>query len=278
MDAGKRLAQWKIRATISTVLRVENQWTGISNRPVPSGAPRKPYPSLTPPMMTFPYKVRRSQRKTAAIHIGRDGVEVRVPVHVKDAWIKQWLTQKQAWILSKLAEQETKVATQTQLKWGQPILFLGEEIPVLLSQGAKVSHRSPQVIFDGTSFQVALHDETQLRPLMEAWFKHQAKQYMTPRAHEIAQDMGVRARLKQVRFRRTKTKWGHCTQHGDLQFNWQIMGAPKGVIDYLICHEVSHLIHPNHSRAFWQTVASWDANYLSHEKWLKDDGFRLTWH
>ena len=78
-----------------------------------------------------------------------------------------------------------------------------------------------------------------------------------------------------VSFRKTKTKWGHCSTRGIIQFNWLIMMAPNEVIDYLVAHEVSHLVHMNHSTDYWRVVSSLCPNYKIHRDWLRENEHRF---
>jgi predicted metal-dependent hydrolase len=60
-----------------------------------------------------------------------------------------------------------------------------------------------------------------------------------------------------------------------LAFNWQIIKSPHSITDYVVIHELCHLIHPNHSKAFWQLVARHDPAYGQHRQWLRERGASL---
>ena len=78
-----------------------------------------------------------------------------------------------------------------------------------------------------------------------------------------------------VSVRCQRTKWGSCSAKGGLNFNCLLMLAPEEVLDYVIVHELCHLKHMDHSKAFWAEVESADPNYKAHRKWLKDNGGAL---
>ena len=82
--------------------------------------------------------------------------------------------------------------------------------------------------------------------------------------------------VSKITIKATKTKWGHCTSRGAIQYNWQILLAPEPVVDYLVAHEVSHLIHHDHSPAFWARVARICPDYLALRRWLKQQGGQLV--
>ena len=78
-----------------------------------------------------------------------------------------------------------------------------------------------------------------------------------------------------VSVRNQRSKWGSCSAKGNLNFNCLLMLAPEEVMDYVIVHELCHLKHPDHSKAFWAEVESVDPDYKAHKKWLKDHGGAL---
>lgn len=84
------------------------------------------------------------------------------------------------------------------------------------------------------------------------FFKQSAQDYVKPRLDFYAQKMGVS--YKSLTVKAYKSRWGSCYSDGRIQFNWRLMQAPKWVIDYVVVHELAHLIHPNHSKDFWELV------------------------
>ncbi|MCQ2740852.1 MAG: M48 family metallopeptidase, partial [Alphaproteobacteria bacterium] len=69
-----------------------------------------------------------------------------------------------------------------------------------------------------------------------------------------------------------KSRWGSCSTLGNINYNWRTCMAPLYVIEYLVSHEVSHLLHPDHSASFWQTVEATCPNYKEGRRWLKIKG------
>ena len=85
--------------------------------------------------------------------------------------------------------------------------------------------------------------------------------------------LGVAAR--RITLRDTTSRWGSCSSRGSLNFSWRLVMAPPHVLDYLAAHEVAHLVHMNHSAAFWATVARLRPDYTGSEGWLKVHGIEL---
>ena len=78
-----------------------------------------------------------------------------------------------------------------------------------------------------------------------------------------------------ITVRDQKTRWGSCSSTGTLSFNYRLMFAPPRVLDYVVIHELCHLTHMNHSREFWNLVASVMPEYKIHRNWLKEHGQEL---
>jgi predicted metal-dependent hydrolase len=76
-------------------------------------------------------------------------------------------------------------------------------------------------------------------------------------------------RIKSVKMKNSSSTWGSCSVNGNLNFSTRLLFAPDAVIDYIIIHELAHLVHMNHSENFWKIVATIKPNYQKHEDWLK---------
>lgn len=80
---------------------------------------------------------------------------------------------------------------------------------------------------------------------------------------------------ERITIREQKTRWGSCSSNGTLSFNWRLMLAPPRVLDYVIVHELCHLTHMNHSKAFWDAVEKVMPDYREYRLWLKNNGSTL---
>lgn len=84
------------------------------------------------------------------------------------------------------------------------------------------------------------------------WLKAEAKALLAPRARGMAQALGCK--VARLSVRDTRSRWGSCSADGKLSFSWRLILAPEAVLTYVAAHEVAHLKHLDHSRAFWRTV------------------------
>ncbi len=100
-----------------------------------------------------------------------------------------------------------------------------------------------------------------------------AKTGLADIASEKADMIGKK--IKTVRIKDTKSRWGSCSKDGNMSFSWRLIFAPYEAIDYVVAHEVAHLIHMNHSRNFWKLCKELSLNYQSGKHWIKANGNSL---
>ena len=97
--------------------------------------------------------------------------------------------------------------------------------------------------------------------------------YIPPRVEEYAQKIGVK--YGHITIRCQKTRWGSCSSKGNLNFNCLLMALDEKIRDYVIIHELCHLIHPNHSPEFWKEVEKYCPDHRALRKQLKENGTAL---
>ncbi|MBE6444051.1 MAG: M48 family metallopeptidase [Alphaproteobacteria bacterium] len=105
------------------------------------------------------------------------------------------------------------------------------------------------------------------------FLKQQALKLLSQLTIEKAKQLDVK--VNTISVKDTKSRWGSCSTRGNINYNWRISMAPLYVIEYLVCHEVSHLKHPDHSTNFWHTLESICPNYKEGKQWLKIKGKTL---
>ena len=105
------------------------------------------------------------------------------------------------------------------------------------------------------------------------WLKARARAEVTPRAVALA--ARVARPVGRITLRDTRSRWGSCSAAGDLAFSWRLVLAPMSVLDYVVAHEVAHLVELNHSPAFWRVVAELVPDPRGPRAWLKRHGALL---
>jgi predicted metal-dependent hydrolase len=220
--------------------------------------------------INFSFTIKRNKRrKSLGLYVENQQVEVRAPFFISEQDINQWVSSKAPWVTQQLLLQNSKAHEKPKIEDQGQLLFFGKSRPLRTVIG------KPRVS-EGFDNLCISHRKTQSpEAVLEKWLQQEAKLYIEERCMELANEMGFSERINAISFRKTKSKWGHCTSDGRLQFNWLIIMAPVEVIDYLLIHELSHLQHMNHSKAFWQLVANYCPNYKTHKLWLDQNGHRI---
>ena len=101
-------------------------------------------------------------------------------------------------------------------------------------------------------------------------FRKVAEEVLSPYAYKAAARLGQG--VKKITIRDTKSRWGSCSAQKTISLNWRLILAPAEVAHYVCVHEAVHLLHMNHSQAFWEKVAELCPLYRTHQKWLKAHG------
>ncbi len=108
---------------------------------------------------------------------------------------------------------------------------------------------------------------------IERFLKKMAKVELTRLAHEKA--AMINKTINAVTVRDTKSRWGSCSCDGNLSFSWRLIFAPYESFDYVVAHEVAHLVHLNHSKAFWAQCRSLSDDFVEGEYWMREHGHEL---
>jgi predicted metal-dependent hydrolase len=110
--------------------------------------------------------------------------------------------------------------------------------------------------------------------VIENWYKEKALQIFDNRLKKYSQIMKVE--FKDFKLSNAKTRWGSCSSLKTINLSWRLIMAPIEVIDYVVIHELTHLLQMNHSSKFWNIVAKIQPNYNEQKIWLKNNGHLLN--
>ena len=221
-------------------------------------------------------EVVRSIRRTAALHIIGSDLQVRVPEYVGDERVAAFLQKKRPWIRSKVAEIQLLPPHRTkELVSGESFAYLGRHYRLKVQEGHQVGLCLTGGYLKATIRPTETGDqrEARIQQYLQNWYCSRALERLQEKTKRYAQLIGVAPTGMNVR--NFKSRWGSCDKKGQVVFNWNIIKAPHSVVDYVVVHELCHLIHPNHSKEFWHVVGRFDSNYLEHRQWLKIKGAGL---
>lgn len=213
--------------------------------------------------MIEPRKIVKSRRKTIALVIDSDGeLMVRAPFYASNSDIMRFVREKQDWIEQKSAEMKQKKQERPtlELQAGETIPYLGRECMIFRGM-------TKTICFDGKAF--LLPETENAKGKLVGWYKKRAAVILKERVETIAKSMQVSP--EGVKITSAKTRWGSCSSTNHLNFSWRLIMCPPEVVDYVVVHELCHILHKDHSRSFWESVGSVDIAYREHEKWLKEN-------
>ena len=101
--------------------------------------------------------------------------------------------------------------------------------------------------------------QQRIRQYLRQWYRSRALERLRGKTNRHARQIGVTP--TDVSVRNFKSRWGSCNTTGHLAFNWTIIKAPHAIANYVVIHELCHLVHPNHSKDFWRLVGRHDDAY-----------------
>ncbi len=202
--------------------------------------------------------------------IDDDGLRVTAPRRITLAEIDNAIRAKQRWILTKLGERGERRAQREErapVEWidGARLPYLGADITLRLQPANKSScvfDAEARVLTVGVVEGLA---EWQLKERVRLWFCDEAKRLFAQRLDVYAEKLGVR--YASMALSSAGTRWGSCTVGGNIRLNWRLIHFSLPLIDYVVAHELAHLLEMNHSPRFWAQVESVYPDY---------DGARLA--
>lgn len=211
----------------------------------------------------------RSRKFSLRLLPGKAAVKVVMPDGFSPAEGLDFAARNRDWILARLdfAEEITPFAE------GITIPILGEEHLIRrIDPAAPDRPRRGSVWREEGELRVLSHPEHLARRVQDYLLK-QAKREISERARQKAE--AIKRPLGAIRLKDTRSRWGSCSAKGNLNFSWRLIFAPSFVLDYVVAHEVAHLVHLDHSPAFWRQAEALTPHRHEAQAWLKRHGRRL---
>ena len=220
--------------------------------------------------MELSYTVKRSaKRRKLTISVERDSkVVVHAPEGTSDEKINEVVNAKRQWIYDKLNHpQKYKVSPHApgkELVNGESAFYLGRQYRIEL-----VKEGLDEIKFE-QRFLIPAVQASKRTEVLQKWYIEKAKEKIVPRVKHHASQLGVQ--VSGIKIVSNRYRWGSCTLNNNVNFNWRLIKAPMFVIDYVIVHELAHLIEANHTARFWNIVRAQVAMMDKARDWLKEHG------
>ena len=210
--------------------------------------------------------VRTKRRKTASIKVNDGVVQAIIPDRLSDARVEALIQKRTSWIRRKLREQ-LEVVTPKPKEYvnGESFTYLGRQYRLKVLQGADRGGK-----LKGGCLEVGLPRKSRdggIRNALVEWYEKHALDRLTEKTNRYAGIMGVSP--NSISVRDYKSRWGSCSSKKEISYNWRIIIAPQQIVDYVVVHELCHLKHLNHSRAYWNSVEREVPDYGVCRHWLK---------
>ncbi|MHB1951507.1 MAG: M48 family metallopeptidase [Acidiferrobacteraceae bacterium] len=211
----------------------------------------------------FDYELVRRPRHTLCIQIHEAGhIRVLAPLAASRGEIERLLARRRSWIERKLRETAARpVGVSIPPPAGSLLPFLGESLALELTAGLERAQRV------GATLRVPAGDGERILAALKGWYRDEALR----RALAMAPRYTPALRREPRRFiiREQKTRWGSCSRAGVISLNWRLLLGAPALFEYVLIHELCHLVHPHHGPRFWEEVARFLPDYASRRSALR---------
>jgi len=212
------------------------------------------------------YTLRRSVRKTLGLRIDHRGLTVGVPLRVGLREAEAFIRSHAAWVVEKLQQRPVPEARAAfEAVDGAAVPFLGEVWRLSVGRGNNRvlwHEQGPDKVLE-----LALRAGADARQLLLRGLQQRSLELFNHRVEEFCLRLG--RPMPAVGLSNARTRWGSCSSRSGIRLHWRLVHLPLGLIDYVVAHEVAHLVEMNHSPRFWAVVESLYPDHLAARKALR---------
>ncbi|MGH8021101.1 MAG: M48 family metallopeptidase [Opitutaceae bacterium] len=211
----------------------------------------------------FPIQFRSHPRaRRYTLRLDREGdIVVTMPRGASQREAMQFVNRHRGWLSEQRAKRADSAGHANEWHAGMRILFRGEEVELRIEH----LHGRPLVAFADQRVFIADASMNLRRPV-EAHLVAFARVELAMRTRELSDRFAIA--IMRATVRNQSSRWGSCSESGEISLNWRLVQAPAGVRDYLIIHELMHRREMNHSIRFWRHVAAACPDWRAAEMWL----------
>ena len=217
-----------------------------------------------------------NNRKTMEIAVEPPNkITVTAPIGTKDEEILKKVESKGSWIIQKIYSFKHMQYRQIQREYvnGESFMYLGRNYSLQIEVDLNIK-KSEVKLYRG-KFIVKASDkyEDNIKKAMEQWYRNKSHELIGNRIKYYSRFFNKKPTA--IKIKEQKKRWGSCTSKNELLFNWRGIMAKSNALDYIIVHEICHMYHKDHSKEFWQLVASVLPDYEVRKEWLRNYGVRM---
>ena len=189
-----------------------------------------------------------------------DALIITVPKVLSPSKIRRLVEKNANWIFEKIS----LLPPKTPFIDGQTFNLMGKNIIICHDRDNLVGVK----LINGTLIVSGKVEHISRR--IKDWLKKYAYNILASKVRGMAANLD--ASFGRISIRDNRSSWGSCSSQGNISFSWRLIMAPEPVVNYIVAHEVAHLVYLNHSKEFWNTVGSLDTNYQESRNWLRTNG------
>ena len=226
---------------------------------------------------TIGFEIKYKKRTSMSIHIDSNGyIEIHVPKGISDDRVILAVEEKWDWIQEKLTEMKdrTRGFKAKVYEHGESFLYLGKEYPIQIAHDINI--QQDYVVFEEEKLHIYVKnlEDEKIKQALKRFYYQQCKMLVEKSIKSYQSNFKIKPRS--IRITDNKTNWGTCDSRLQLTFNWRLAMAPQSVIDYVVVHEMCHMLHMNHDRSFWRLVGKIFPDYKAQENWLALSNWKMT--
>ena len=216
--------------------------------------------------MVTPDLIVRTHRRSLCLTITKDGnLVVHAPTRMNMNDILKYISEKEKWIVSKQQEIERKLSINKFILDYNQILFLGTKYNIQRVNGLKKIELSQNALMVPDSDNVLFK--------IKKWYIAQATKILKERLEYFANIMQID--YASVSICNSKTRWGSCDNYHNIKLNFRLVMLPHRAIDFVLIHELAHILEFNHSKDFYKIIQTIMPTYKVQQKVLKDYDYVL---
>ncbi|RBW70823.1 M48 family metallopeptidase [Bacillus taeanensis] len=226
---------------------------------------------------TIRLEIKYKKRTSIGIMIDHYGnVEVHAPKGTPDERVLQLIEEKWGLIQQKLNEMKDRMRGKQEKVYehGESFLFLGNTYPIKIIQDINIEQDNVVIEGEHLHIHVKQIEDEKIKQALKRFYYQQCKALVEKRIRYYQSHFKVKPRS--IKISDSKTAWGTCDSKLQLTFNWRLAMAPLHVIDYVVVHEMCHMVHLNHDRSFWRLVGKIMPDYKEQENWLALSRWKMT--
>lgn len=226
---------------------------------------------------TIRFDILYKNRTSLGILVDSYGnVEVYAPKGISDGEVFRLLEERWDPIQDKVAEMKDRLhgPKKKVYEHGETFLYLGNTYPIKILQVENIDQDYAAFEVDSLQIYVKQLADEKIKQALKRFYYQQCKSIVEKSVTTIQSHFKTKPRS--IRITDSKTTWGTCDSRQQLTFNWRLAMAPLGVVDYVVVHEMCHLVHLNHDRSFWRLVGKIMPDYKEKENWLALSNWKMT--